>query len=87
MWSLYGGGATTYTASVPPRLPSTSGVKDRDKSLRGLLFAFNLISDSAYVVNAVKMLEAAGPIKASSPVCLLFQQLQNLIWCRKIAFI
>lgn len=46
-------------------------------------FAFNLISDSAYVVNAVKMLEAAGPIKASSPVCLLFQQLQNLIWRRK----
>lgn len=49
-------------------------------------FAFNLLSDSAYVVNAVKTLEVAGPIKSASPVCLLFQQLQNLIWQRKACF-
>ena len=42
-------------------------------------FAFNLISDSADVVNALKILEVAGPIKSSSSVCLLFQQLQHLI--------
>ena len=49
-------------------------------------FAFNLISDSAYVVNALKILEVAGPIKSSGAVCLLFQQLQDLIWQGKICF-
>lgn len=49
-------------------------------------FAFNLISDSAYVVSAVKVLEVAGPIKSASLVFLLFQHLQNLIWQRKACF-
>lgn len=42
-------------------------------------FTFNLISDSAYVVNALKILEVAGPIKSSNAICFLFQQLQDLI--------
>ncbi|KAL6074387.1 hypothetical protein STEG23_037261 [Scotinomys teguina] len=49
-------------------------------------FPFNLISDSCYVVNAVKCLECAGPIKPSSSVSLLFQQLQLLLWQRKAPF-
>lgn len=39
-----------------------------------------------YVVNALKVLEAAGPIKSSSPVYSLFQQLQQLIWQRTLPF-
>lgn len=35
------------------------------------------------MVNALKILEVAGPIKSSNAVCFLFQQLQNLIWQRK----
>ena len=31
--------------------------------------SFNLVSDSAYVVNEVKALEVAGPIKSTSLVC------------------
>lgn len=42
-------------------------------------FPFNLISDSAYVVNAVKILEVAGPIKPSSTVGALLRKLQSLI--------
>lgn len=49
-------------------------------------FPFNLISDSAYVVNAVKVLEAAGPIKRSSTVCALLKELQDLIWHRTQRF-
>ncbi|MGE9715451.1 RNase H family protein, partial [Escherichia coli] len=49
-------------------------------------FAFNLISDSAYVVNAVNILGVAGPIKGTSPLCLLFKQLQHLIWQRRACF-
>lgn len=45
--------------------------------------SFNLVSDSAYVVNAVKALEVAGPIKSTSPVCAILSELQNLIWNRK----
>lgn len=45
-------------------------------------FAFNLLSDSSYVVNAVKILEVAGPIKISSTVCQLLRELQELIWKR-----
>lgn len=49
-------------------------------------FDFNLISDTEYVVNAVKILDVAGPIKPSSSVCLLLQDLQNLIWQRRSSF-
>lgn len=45
--------------------------------------SFNLVSDLAYVVNAVKALEVAGPIKSTSPVCAILSELQNLIWNRK----
>lgn len=48
--------------------------------------SFNLVSDSAYVVNAVKALEVAGPIKSTSPVCAILLELQNLIWNRKSKF-
>ena len=45
-----------------------------------------MISDSAYVVNAVKILELAGLIKMSRTVCVLLQELQKLIWLRKECF-
>lgn len=53
---------------------------------RNCPFSFNLISDSAYVVNAVKALEVAGPIKPNSTVCKLLQELQKLIWHRDQKF-
>ena len=46
-------------------------------------FAFNLISDSCYVVNVLRSLECAGPIRSSSPVHVLLVQLQLLLWQRK----
>ena len=33
--------------------------------------SFNLVSDLAYVVNAVRALEIAGPIRPTSPVCTI----------------
>lgn len=48
--------------------------------------SFNLISDSAYVVNAVRSLEIAGPIRSTSTVCQILLELQNLIWARKNKF-
>lgn len=49
-------------------------------------FAFKLVTDSSYVVNALKSLECAGPLKSSSPVSSLFDQLQKLIWQRRNPF-
>lgn len=48
--------------------------------------AFNLISDSAYVVNAVRSLEITGPIKNSNAVSNVLSELQKLIWNRKNEF-
>jgi hypothetical protein len=39
--------------------------------------AFNLISDSQYVVQAVQQLETMGVIKAASTVCTLLSSLQK----------
>ncbi|XP_012891485.1 PREDICTED: endogenous retrovirus group K member 8 Pol protein-like [Dipodomys ordii] len=47
---------------------------------------FNLISDSAYVINPLKILEAVGTIKATSSVLAPFTLLQSLIWQRKEPF-
>lgn len=49
-------------------------------------FSFNLVSDSCYVVNALRNLECAGLIRSSSTVGALFSQLQRLIWQRKNPF-
>ena len=48
--------------------------------------AFNLISDSQYVVNAITMLEATGPIKEGSTVYEILKELQSLIWKRDCKF-
>jgi hypothetical protein len=48
--------------------------------------SFNLVSDSAYVVNAVCALEIAGPIRPTSPVCTILLKLQKLIWRRTHKF-
>ena len=48
--------------------------------------SFNLVSDSAYVVNAVCALEIAGPIRPTSPVCTILLELQKLIWKRTHKF-
>jgi len=39
--------------------------------------SFNLISDSAYIVNAVCSLEIAGPIQSNSTVCQILLELKN----------
>ena len=41
------------------------------------------MSDSAYVVNAVNILEAAGLIKSSSRVANIFQQIQSALINRR----
>lgn len=48
--------------------------------------AFNLLSDSAYVVNALSLLEITGPIKRASPIFCSLKELQDLIWIRKNPF-
>ena len=48
--------------------------------------SFNLVSDLAYVVNAVCALEIEGPIRPTRPVCTILLELQNLIWNRKSKF-
>ena len=48
--------------------------------------SFNLVSDLAYVVNAVRALEIAGPIRPTSPVCTILLELQKLIWKRTHKF-
>ena len=45
--------------------------------------SFNLISDSAYVVNAVRSLEITGPIRLTSTICQILLELQKLIWAKK----
>ncbi|XP_012872059.1 PREDICTED: endogenous retrovirus group K member 8 Pol protein-like [Dipodomys ordii] len=69
-----------------PGVPQMVELKIVIKVFEACPFPFNLISDSAYVINALKVLEVAGPIKSSSPVGPLFQQLQRLIWQRKSCF-
>ena len=46
----------------------------------------NIVSDSAYVVNAVKLLEAAGIIKPTSTVAALFQRIQDCLLNRRAPF-
>lgn len=46
----------------------------------------NIISDSLYVVNAVRLLETAGLIKPSSRVAQTFEQIRNLLLQRKHPF-
>lgn len=45
----------------------------------------NIVSDSSYVVNAVKVLEAAGMVKSSSRVAAVFQNIQYALLHRKAA--
>lgn len=43
----------------------------------------NIVSDSAYVVNAVKLLETAGIIRSTSTVASLFHKLQECLLNRR----
>lgn len=45
----------------------------------------NIVSDSSYVVNAVKVLEAAGMVKSSSRVAAVFQNIQYALLIRRAA--
>ena len=45
-------------------------------------FPINLLLDSSYVVNAVRILEVAGSIKPTSMVSHLMKELQKIIWSR-----
>ena len=49
-------------------------------------FPLNLISDSSYVVNLVRVLEAVGKIKISSPIQAYMVQLQKSIMGKKKSF-
>ena len=46
----------------------------------------NIVSDSAYVVNAVKLLETAGIIRSTSTVAFLFHKLQECLLNRRAPF-
>lgn len=43
----------------------------------------NIVSDSSYVVNAVKVLEVAGLIRPSSKLAQIFQQIQSTLLGRR----
>lgn len=43
----------------------------------------NIVSDSSYVVNAVKVLEVAGLIRPSSKLAQIFQQIQSTLLSRR----
>lgn len=43
----------------------------------------NIVSDSSYVVNAVKFLEVAGLIRPSSKLAQIFQQIQSTLLGRR----
>ena len=45
--------------------------------------AFNLVSGSQYVVQAVQQLETVGVIKAAFTICTLLSSSQIMIWERK----
>lgn len=53
---------------------------------KSIPLAFNLISDSQYMVNAISHLEATETIKESSTVCEILREVQSLIWCRSGKF-
>ena len=46
----------------------------------------NIVSDSAYMVNAVKLLEAAEIIKPTSTMAALFQRIQECLLNRRAPF-
>lgn len=69
-----------------PGSPQVIELKIVLEVFRNCPFAFNLLSDSLYVVNVVKILEVAGPIKVSSTISQLLGNLQALIWERDCKF-
>uniref|UniRef100_A0A5F9DK32 Uncharacterized protein n=1 Tax=Oryctolagus cuniculus TaxID=9986 RepID=A0A5F9DK32_RABIT len=69
-----------------PGSPQVVELKIVIEVLKQCSFAFNLLSDSLYVVNALKILETAGPIKPSSPIASLLHIAQQLLWSRKNPF-
>ena len=67
-------------------LPQITELHIACKVFENCPFPFNFISDSAYVVNALSILEAAGPLKPTSPAFVLFLKLQTLIRSRSAPF-
>lgn len=47
---------------------------------------FNLLSDSKYVVQAVSVIENVGTINVRSTIAKALQEIQTLIWDRKVPF-
>lgn len=45
--------------------------------------SLNIVSDSVYVVNAVRILEVAGVIKTTSPLCMVFSDIQKALLERR----
>ena len=78
--------AEPVTHQFPPGTPQHVELAIVVEVFKACSFEFNLISDLAYVINALKHLECAGPLKASSLVHALFVQLQCLLWQRKYPF-
>lgn len=64
-----------------PGSPQVVELKIVIEVLKQCSFAFNLLSDSLYVVNALKILETAGPIKPSSPIVSLMSGDCSLSGC------
>ncbi|KAL6093853.1 hypothetical protein STEG23_026889 [Scotinomys teguina] len=79
-------GQPVHQKQFTPGSPQVTELQIVIEVFKQCSFAFNLISDSLYVVGALKILEVAGPIKASSTIASLFVQLQELIRARDQPF-
>lgn len=67
----------TITKTYAPNSPQLVECQIVLEVLRTFPGPLNIVSDSCYVVNAVKALEVAGLIKSSSTVASLFQEIQQ----------
>lgn len=62
-----------------PGIPQLTKCKIVLKVFKAFKKSFNLVSDSAYVVNTVRTLKIARPIRPTSPVYTILLELQKLI--------
>lgn len=88
--SKTGIGAYVVTGQVPvtiqftPEQPQVVELQIIHVVLQRFPNNINLISDSNYVVNALQILETAGPIKSSSTVASLFHKIQQQLLLRTL---
>ena len=79
-------GDTPKTVLFQPQKPQWVELQVIIAVLESLSEPLNVVSDSAYVVNSVQILETVGIVKHSSTVRTFFAKLQEVIWTRQHPF-